>query len=171
MAASAPLCFAIVFFACSLFLHGTIAVDVTCETLPLTQCSFAVSTSGKRCVLEGGGPVPICKTSEIVGDKFPGYIETDQCINACGLDRQAVGISTVALASPDFTARLCSPACYNSCPNIVDLYSNLAAGEGKSLATLCVGAAMPPSASTADPNARRSALGVGSAPTAAPLFP
>jgi hypothetical protein len=26
---------------------------------------------------------------------------------------------------------LCSPECVNNCPNIIDLYINLAAGEGK----------------------------------------
>jgi hypothetical protein len=32
---------------------------------------------------------------------------------------------------------LCSPACQDGCPNIVDLYATLAAGEGVSLPALC----------------------------------
>ena len=58
------------------------------------------------------------------------YIETDACVKACGVDRNSVGISSDALLEPQFTGKLCSPACYQNCPNIVDLYFNLAAGEG-----------------------------------------
>ncbi|KAF2315613.1 hypothetical protein GH714_040127 [Hevea brasiliensis] len=36
-----------------------------------------------------------------------------------------------------FTQQLCSPQCYDSCPNIIDLYFNLAAGEGVFLPKLC----------------------------------
>ncbi|KAB1224281.1 hypothetical protein CJ030_MR2G000913 [Morella rubra] len=65
------------------------------------------------------------------------YIETDQCIRECGVDRETVGISSDALFEPQFTAKLCSPPCYQECPNIVDLYFNLAAGEGVYLPYIC----------------------------------
>lgn len=58
------------------------------------------------------------------------YIETGACVRACGVDRNSVGISSDALLDPQFTAKICSPDCYQKCPNIVDLYFNLAAGEG-----------------------------------------
>jgi hypothetical protein len=57
-------------------------------------------------------------------------IETEECMNACGVERMTVGMSTDSLAERGFTNKLCSPRCYNNCPNIVDLYFNLAAGEG-----------------------------------------
>lgn len=59
------------------------------------------------------------------------HIETDACVNACGVDRRTVGISSDSLLEPQLTAKLCSASCYQNCPNIVDLYFNLAAGEGK----------------------------------------
>ncbi|CAH1439006.1 unnamed protein product [Lactuca virosa] len=33
--------------------------------------------------------------------------------------------------------KLCSTQCHNGCPNIVDLYNNLAVGEGVYLPSLC----------------------------------
>ncbi|KAA8543800.1 hypothetical protein F0562_022023 [Nyssa sinensis] len=57
--------------------------------------------------------------------------------SACGVDRYTVGISSDALLEPPFTAKLCSPACYLDCPNIVDLYHNLALAEGVFLRELC----------------------------------
>ena len=59
------------------------------------------------------------------------YMETDECVNACGVDRKSVGISSDSLLEPQFMSKLCSPNCYQKCPNIVELYFNLAAGEGK----------------------------------------
>ncbi|KAK6152496.1 hypothetical protein DH2020_015131 [Rehmannia glutinosa] len=131
----------IFFFACSFFLKATLA-EVTCEKLPESLCSFAIASSGKRCVLENsknenGDVNYTCKTSEVVVERFAGYIETDNCVAACGVDRRSVGISSDALVSPDFAKSLCSPACYQNCPNIVDLYLNLAAGEGLFLPDLC----------------------------------
>lgn len=58
------------------------------------------------------------------------YIETDQCAKACGVDRKSLGISSDTLLDPYFLNRLCSPACYEKCPNIVELYFNMAQGEG-----------------------------------------
>ncbi|KAK4436752.1 hypothetical protein Salat_0009100 [Sesamum alatum] len=70
-------------------------------------------------------------------DKLSGYIETDQCVNACGLQREGVEISFDTFLSSKFTAHLCSSACYQKCPNIVDLFLNLAAGERVSLPSIC----------------------------------
>ncbi|KAL3639455.1 hypothetical protein CASFOL_017362 [Castilleja foliolosa] len=70
-------------------------------------------------------------------ERLSGHIESDQCVRSCGVDRRFVGISSDAFLSADFSSRLCSPACYQNCPNIVDLYFNLAAGEGVYLPTLC----------------------------------
>lgn len=71
-----------------------------------------------------------CKTSEVVTDEMYEMIETNECINACGLSRMSVGISSDALLEPHFTSTLCSQACYFNCPNIVDLYFSMALGEG-----------------------------------------
>lgn len=109
---------------------------IECEDLSQDTCAFAVSSEGKRCVLEkhvrrSGEEAYTCKTSEIEGDGLTkDHIETDQCIKACGLDRKSLGISSDSLLDSRFTQNLCSPQCYQSCPNIVDLYFNLAAGEG-----------------------------------------
>ncbi|KAL8036687.1 hypothetical protein ABFS82_12G171400 [Erythranthe guttata] len=140
MASSIKLTLAL-FFTCSLFLQGTLA-EVVCEKLPENLCSFAIASSGKRCVLENyknedGKLDYTCKSSEVVVERLSGYIESDQCIAACGLDRTFVGISSDAFLTQEFTTSLCSPACYQNCPNIVDLYFNLAAGEGVYLPALC----------------------------------
>ncbi|KAL0354966.1 UNVERIFIED_CONTAM: hypothetical protein Sradi_3943500 [Sesamum radiatum] len=113
--------------------------DVICENLPTNLCSFAIASSGKRCVLENhkNAQEKTCKTSEVVVEKLFGYIETDQCVKACGVCRDSVEVSSDAFLSSEFTAHLCSPACYHNCPNIVDLFFNLAAGEGVSLPALC----------------------------------
>lgn len=109
---------------------------VVCEELPQDLCSFAISTASKRCVLEsaprGDGTMEYqCRTSEVVVERMSDWIETDECVRACGVDRNVMGISSDSLLEPRFAAKLCSPACYQNCPNIVDLYFNLAAGEGK----------------------------------------
>ena len=73
-----------------------------------------------------------CRTSEVIVERMSEYIETDRCVSACGVDRNSVGISSDSLLEPQFTAKLCSSDCYHNCPNVIDLYFNLAAGEGKS---------------------------------------
>ena len=112
------------------------AGSITCENLRKDACAFAVSSSGKRCVLEKtvrrtGEEVFICSTSQIDTGKLTNWIETDECLEACGLDRNILGISSDRLLESRFTQKLCSTRCYNGCPNIVDLYFNLATGEGK----------------------------------------
>ncbi|XP_042509756.1 uncharacterized protein LOC122085404 isoform X2 [Macadamia integrifolia] len=115
---------------------------ITCEQLQKDKCAFAISSDGKRCVLEkivrrSGAEVYTCRTSEIEADHLKDWLETDQCIEACGLDRDSLGISSDSLLESRFTQKLCSPRCYDNCPNIVDLYFNLAAGEGVFLPQLC----------------------------------
>lgn len=118
------------------FMNLLIAAEMVCEDLPKEVCAFSVASSGKRCLLEtekgaDGGVEYQCRTSEVVVERMAEYIETDQCVESCGVDRSSVGISSDAFFEPQFTGKLCSPACYQKCPNIVDLYFNLAAGEGK----------------------------------------
>ncbi|GER54402.1 NtEIG-E80 protein [Striga asiatica] len=131
----------ILILTCSLLLQGALG-EVICDSLPADLCSFAVASSGKRCTLEtylsvGGSTGYTCTSSEVVVERFYGHIESDECVAACGVDRWSVGISSDAFLAGDFAGRLCSPTCYQSCPNIVDLYFNLAAGEGVHLPTLC----------------------------------
>ncbi|OMO97856.1 PAR1 protein [Corchorus olitorius] len=116
--------------------------EITCEHLDEETCAYAVSSTGKRCVLEkhvrrSGEEEYTCRTSEIEADKIKNCIETDHCVKACGLDRKSFGISSDSLLESHFTEMLCSSACYDNCPNIVDLYFNLAAGEGVFLPKLC----------------------------------
>ena len=132
---------ALVLFISSLFVSATFG-ELVCEELSVDVCAFSIASSGKRCLLETletkeGKFEYQCRTSEVVVEWMANYIETDQCINACGLDRNSVGIASDALLEPQFTAKLCSPACYQKCPNIVDLYFNMAAGEGVFLPDLC----------------------------------
>lgn len=113
-----------------------------CSMLPTEECAFAVDSKGHRCVLEtlsGGIDWHVCQASDIsVGeDSLVEYIETDQCVKACGVTKMTVGLSTDALESEDFTSKLCSLNCQENCLNLVDLYTNLAAGEGKSLRLMC----------------------------------
>ncbi|EHA8590262.1 PAR-1b protein [Cocos nucifera] len=115
---------------------------ITCESLDRSTCAFAVSSSGLRCVLEnrlrrGGQEEFSCRTSDIEAENLKDWVETDECIKACGLARSTVGISSDSLLEPQFAQKLCSPQCYQECPNVVDLYFNLAAGEGVFLPKLC----------------------------------
>ncbi|KAL3524281.1 hypothetical protein ACH5RR_017115 [Cinchona calisaya] len=133
---------AIIALAFALCLQGAFGSHIACENLNKDSCSYAVSSTGKRCVLEkhvrrSGEQAYTCGTSDIEADKLKDWIETDQCIEACGLDRHALGISSDSLLESRFTQKLCSPPCYCNCPNIVDLYFNLAAGEGVYLPKLC----------------------------------
>ncbi|CAK7337296.1 unnamed protein product [Dovyalis caffra] len=121
--------------------QGTLG-EITCEHLDQDTCGYAISSSGKRCLLEKrvkrtGEEAYTCRTSEIEADRLRNWIETDQCIKACGLDRKSLGISSDSLLESRFSQQLCSPQCYDSCPNVVDLYFNLAAAEGLFLPKLC----------------------------------
>ncbi|XP_019160184.1 PREDICTED: uncharacterized protein LOC109156792 [Ipomoea nil] len=117
--------------------------ELVCEELPVGVCSFSIASSGKRCLLETypsrhGTTEFQCKTSEVAAaTSLREHVETDECIAACGADRKSVGISSDSLLDHRFTAKLCSPQCYQNCPNIVDLYYNLASEEGVFLPDLC----------------------------------
>ncbi|XP_022971338.1 uncharacterized protein LOC111470091 [Cucurbita maxima] len=128
-------------FLSSLFVSAALG-DLVCEELSVDVCAFSIASSGKRCLLETAetkdGKIEYqCRTSEVIVEWMAEFIETDKCIKACGVDRNSVGIASDALLEPLFTAKLCSPACYQKCPNIVDLYFNMAAGEGVFLPDLC----------------------------------
>ncbi|XP_008806881.2 uncharacterized protein LOC103719421 [Phoenix dactylifera] len=124
------------------FVSGALGGGITCESLQKSTCAYAVSSAGMRCVLEkrvrrGGQEVYTCGTSDIQADGVKNRVETDACVEACGLDRGTLGISSDSLLDSNFRQKLCSPACYRGCPNVVDLYFNLAAGEGVFLPKLC----------------------------------
>ncbi|KAL5981511.1 hypothetical protein ACLOJK_015573 [Asimina triloba] len=128
--------------ALMLAVQGALGDEVRCEELERSRCAFAVSSTGTRCVLEkqvrrNGGEKYACRSSEIEAEKLRDWIETDECAAACGVDRNTLGISSDALLDSQFTQSLCSAPCYNNCPNLVDLYFNLAAGEGVFLPKLC----------------------------------
>ncbi|KAK6145291.1 hypothetical protein DH2020_022111 [Rehmannia glutinosa] len=127
----------IIFLAFALFFQGAFG-EVVCEELAVGMCSFSIASSGKRCLLEtSDGNGFQCTTSEVITMKMVEYIESDECVRACGVDRNSVGISSDSLLENQFTLNLCSPQCYHNCPNIVDLYYNLALAEGVLLADLC----------------------------------
>ncbi|GAB2298808.1 hypothetical protein Dimus_032886 [Dionaea muscipula] len=116
--------------------------ELVCEELAKDECAFAIDSAGKRCVLEyyvkkRGKTEYQCRTSEVVVEGMSEYIETDDCVQACGVDRNMVGISSEALLDSRFTAKLCSPSCFQNCPNILDLSFNLAVGEGVFLPDVC----------------------------------
>ncbi|XP_010255408.1 PREDICTED: uncharacterized protein LOC104596085 [Nelumbo nucifera] len=115
---------------------------ITCENLPNEYCAFSVSSAGFRCVLEkyeaGADGVKLgCKSSDVLVENTASWVEIDDCIESCGLKRKSVGISSDSLLEPNFLHKLCSPKCFQFCPNIVDLYFNLAAAEGVYLPKLC----------------------------------
>ncbi|PWA36557.1 PAR1-like protein [Artemisia annua] len=131
----------LLFFALSILLQGALG-EIVCENLPTEVCSFSIASSGKRCLLENyesdnGKTGYQCRTSEVVVERMAEYIETDECVKACGVDRNSVGISSDTLLEAKSVSKICSSSCYQNCPNIVDLYVNLAAGEGVYLPDLC----------------------------------
>ncbi|GFP82225.1 hypothetical protein PHJA_000365700 [Phtheirospermum japonicum] len=139
----APTTLLVIALALAVSVQGTLGNNaINCKDLNVDACAYAVESSGKRCVLEKPllsltSSEYTCATSEIVADKLSDWIETEECISACGVDRKALGISSDSLLDRTFVGKLCSKACYSSCPNIVDLYFNLAAGEGVYLPKFC----------------------------------
>ncbi|EOA14000.1 hypothetical protein CARUB_v10027132mg [Capsella rubella] len=126
----------------AIYSQTALGSEVKCENLDEDTCAFAVSATGKRCVLEksmrrSGIEVYSCRSSGIESDKVTNIVESNECINACGLGRKSLGISSDALLESRFTQKLCSVKCLNHCPNVVDLFFNLAAGEGVFLPKLC----------------------------------
>ncbi|CAD5178304.1 unnamed protein product [Musa acuminata subsp. malaccensis] len=140
-ASSTMMALALLLLQC-LFLFPSALAGVICEELPQELCAFAISSTSKRCLLDstqnqGGRTEYQCRTSEAVVERMSDWIETDECVRACGVSRDSVGISSDSLMESDFAQKLCSQPCYRNCPNIVDLYFNLAAGEGVFLPDLC----------------------------------
>ncbi|EES18324.1 hypothetical protein BDA96_09G166100 [Sorghum bicolor] len=107
--------------------------QLACEDLPADVCAFAVSSAGRRCVLERTPDgAQRCQTSAV-------GVETDACVRACGVDRAVLGLPIASAVAEDrrsFSA-LCSSACRDVCPDVVDLYATVAAAEGMSLPVLC----------------------------------
>ncbi|KAJ7245938.1 hypothetical protein O6H91_03G010700 [Diphasiastrum complanatum] len=113
-----------------------------CENLDRHSCAYSVSSLGLRCVLEqypskSGYLIYECQTSSVMAVFRGPWIETDECLASCGLERMTVGISSDGLEDRSFMAMLCSPTCVENCVNIIDLYSNLAADEGINLRQIC----------------------------------
>ncbi|KAL3630620.1 hypothetical protein CASFOL_023604 [Castilleja foliolosa] len=139
----APTTLLVIAFALAFTVQATLGKNVmNCKDLNVEACAYAVESSGKRCVLEKPllslmSSEYTCAASEIVADKLSDWIETEECISACGVDRKPLGISSDSLLDRKFVSKFCSNTCYRSCPNIVDLYFNLAAGEGVYLPKLC----------------------------------
>ncbi|CAL5405073.1 unnamed protein product [Camellia sinensis] len=111
---------AILALALAFCVQGIIGRGIECENLNKDSCAFAVSSSSKRCVLEktvkrSGEEAYTCRASEIEADKLKDWIENDQCIEACGLDRTMLGISSDSLLESQFTHKLCSTQCYDNC--------------------------------------------------------
>jgi hypothetical protein len=103
-------------------------------------CAFAVSSGGLRCVLERTPEgAHRCQTSAVGGARglAAGWVETDACVRACGVDRAALGLPVASAAAEERRSlrALCSPACRDGCPNVVDLYATLAAAEGAYVAS------------------------------------
>ncbi|XP_060177717.1 uncharacterized protein LOC132607641 [Lycium barbarum] len=131
----------------SFLVHGALGNngEIVCEELSVGMCAYSVASSGNRCSLETyesseGTTGYQCKTSEVVANiGLANLVESDKCISACGADRNSVGISSDSLLESTFTSKLCSQECYQNCPNIIDLYYNLALGEGVYLSAFCKG--------------------------------
>lgn len=123
-------------------LVSCISATLLCEDLPIDLCAFAVSSTGSRCVLEKEisfqGKVEYqCQTSVVSANEFTEWVETDDCVHSCGIDRLTVGISSDALVESRFVKALCSVDCQSGCPNVVDLFEKLSEGEGVALSQVC----------------------------------
>nr|XP_011468451.1 PREDICTED: uncharacterized protein LOC105352623 [Fragaria vesca subsp. vesca] len=103
----------------------------------LGRCSLRTEKQGQVRAGVANNWEKHCRTSQVVVEKLAGYIDTDKCVKACGVDRDAVGISSDAFLEPHFLKNMCTANCYEKCPNLVELYFNLAAGEGVFLPYLC----------------------------------
>ncbi|KAG6548918.1 hypothetical protein Mapa_009681 [Marchantia paleacea] len=118
---------------------GQGASTLRCHMLPAEECAFAVDSSGKRCVLMEYNDAAVsivrsCETSDIsVGDDSPTeYIETEQCVRACGVQKMTIGFArSTNLPTDQFMLKLCSWECKHNCPNLVDLYNTVAMVVGR----------------------------------------
>ena len=71
------------------------------------------------------------QTSKIVTDSFHSWIEDNKCIQACGLNRMSVGLSSDFLGEHELQRSICGNSCLEECLNVVEIFTNLASGEGK----------------------------------------
>ncbi|CAI9759144.1 unnamed protein product [Fraxinus pennsylvanica] len=99
-----------IFLALTLFLHGALG-ELLCEELSTGLCSFSIGSSGKRCLLET-------------------YASNDGTMDFQCKTSEGFAINLYEYIGAD-------ECCYQNCPNIVDLYYNLALGEGAFLPDLC----------------------------------
>ncbi|CAL1402176.1 unnamed protein product [Linum trigynum] len=106
-----------------LILNGAIG-DLICEELPVELCAYSISDTGKRCVLEN-----------YLARKGMRHASTTAALTETV---SAIASSSDYLLSPNFVAKLCSQPCFSYCPNILDLYSNLAQAEGMNLHDICI---------------------------------
>ncbi|KAF8379496.1 hypothetical protein HHK36_028931 [Tetracentron sinense] len=76
---------------------------ITCEKLPTDFCVFSVSSDGTRCMLErymvDTRVKYECRSSDALVEGMVDWEETDECIEACGLERKSVGISSDSLGT------------------------------------------------------------------------
>lgn len=89
--------------------------------MPTKICALLISSQGKQCLLEKSNVTGdfYCRTSDMDANEFTNHEETDECIAACGVDRKTIDISPEALKELTLVSKLCSPSCYDFCPNIV----------------------------------------------------
>ncbi|XP_002993113.2 uncharacterized protein LOC9652438 [Selaginella moellendorffii] len=130
------------FVICVTLFSISIQAALECEELAVEDCAFAVSGLGSRCVLEkrvleSKIVVYQCQTSPVLAERSEAWIETDECLAACGLERMSVGISTDGIIRKEFLSRWCSSQCQANCPNVVDLFTKLASGEDIHLPHIC----------------------------------
>ncbi|MCO5581579.1 hypothetical protein L7F22_035467 [Adiantum nelumboides] len=116
--------------------------QVVCEELGIYECAFAVASTGARCILETKISLEVCiqfecTTSSVLASPFANWIETAECLLFCGLERLTIGISTDFIGDLGLQKMICSSMCQKNCPNIVDVFSNLAIGEGLNLENIC----------------------------------
>ncbi|KAG6555128.1 hypothetical protein Mapa_003163 [Marchantia paleacea] len=137
------------------FAEGISFIRFDCELLPKEECAFAIGQRGFRCLLEtsvglDGSVFHHCQTSEIEwateaedlrrelrSIRSVGHIESDECLEACGLDRLTVGISTDGLQTGAFKEKICSDDCQRNCPQVINLYNIIYAEEGEELGQVC----------------------------------
>ncbi|MCO5602160.1 hypothetical protein L7F22_056288 [Adiantum nelumboides] len=72
-------------------------------------------------------------TSSVETKVKGGWIEADECMEACGLTRMTLG-----LHPPNIPHLLCSSRCSRTCPHLHYLLNPLSADQGSSIAELCL---------------------------------
>ncbi|CAA6655074.1 unnamed protein product [Spirodela intermedia] len=178
MASPPTIALALVLFLSLVHFPSVRGSPVECEELPQDLCAFSVSTQSKRCVLESapradGTTEYQCRTSEVRVEKLADWIETDECVRTCGVERESVGISSDSLLDQEFTAKLCSPRATRTAPTLSTSTSTSPPPKILFLTTAsafeCAGAFLPDLCAARRSNPRRSMRGVALAPGSGPL--